>query len=352
LINFALQHYELRFPRITKIFRIGERHWKESVNLQELQKIARSAVGRDRSNKDIDDWCNDLWGKPVSPGVKCSRKRKATADAWEDKLAALDRKVSRQKGMKIKAAALERKAQKADNSFDVWQPVVALQPLGTRTNVELSPTFIHSSLHVHQSLDGISLCVVKSPLATHATSSMLGNANLRTRYPSPIISLDKVPVEYENEASSSSISEVMVHHEKSSNQTFSADLGVTPMAKFLRNALVWFARSRVGSRPYFPPWKKLVHQEHQLHSMESLLMGCGWHQDTKIVCDWVECGIVFVDDSEDGGKEWKRYALEMLRERGATVAKGGMGKPIWIFNTWTLGFDADDIESKALFRIG
>jgi hypothetical protein len=48
--------------------------------------------------------------------------------------------------------------------------------------------------------------------------------------------------------------------------------------------------------------------------MEWLLMGFGWHQDTKIICNWVECGIVFVDDSEDGGKEWKRYALEMLRE--------------------------------------
>jgi len=86
--------------------------------------------------------------------------------------------------------------------------------------------------------------------------------------------------------------------------------------------------------------------------MEWLLMGFGWHQDTKIICNWVECGIVFVDDSEDGGKEWKRYALEMLREWRATVAKGGMGKPIWIFNIWTLGFDVDDIESKALFRIG
>ena len=86
------------------------------------------------------------------------------------------------------------------------------------------------------------------------------------------------------------------------------------MAKFLCNALVWFARSQVGSCPCFLPWKKLVHQEHQLCSMEWLLMGFGWHQDTKIICNWVECGIVFVDDSEDGGKEWKRYALEMLRE--------------------------------------
>jgi len=210
LINFTLQHYELHFPRITKIFQIGEHHWKESVNLQEVQKIAHSAIGQDRLNKDIDNWCNDLWGKPVSPGVKCSHKRKATADTWEDKLAALDWKVSRQKGMKIKAIALEWKAQKADNSFDVWQPVIALQPLGTRVNLELSPTFIHSSLQVHQSLDDISLHIIKSPLATHAMLSMFGNANLRTRYPSLIIPLDKVLVEYENKASSSSISEVMV----------------------------------------------------------------------------------------------------------------------------------------------
>lgn len=84
------KHYELRFPRIVKWYRSKERSWKDAVDAPTLHRIARESVGRDRTNKDVDDWCNDIWGLPVSPGVRSPRKRKVVAEMWEDNLVALD----------------------------------------------------------------------------------------------------------------------------------------------------------------------------------------------------------------------------------------------------------------------
>ncbi|KAJ7050474.1 hypothetical protein C8F01DRAFT_1067664 [Mycena amicta] len=76
--------YELRFPRIAKLFRPHQRHWNEGVTLNALHLIARESMSRDRSDKDLDDWGNAAWNKPVSPAA--AQKRKATTEKWHDKL--------------------------------------------------------------------------------------------------------------------------------------------------------------------------------------------------------------------------------------------------------------------------
>jgi len=40
------------------------------MGLNDLQKLARDCIGIDRPSKDIDDWCNKLWGKPSSPSMR------------------------------------------------------------------------------------------------------------------------------------------------------------------------------------------------------------------------------------------------------------------------------------------
>jgi len=40
------------------------------MGLNDLQKLARNCIGVDRPSKDIDDWCNKLWGKPSSPSIR------------------------------------------------------------------------------------------------------------------------------------------------------------------------------------------------------------------------------------------------------------------------------------------
>ena len=89
------QFYELRFPRITKVYRSNERPWVDGTTLDEFQRIAREAVGHEPSNKDVEDWCNELWGKPSAPGVKCPVKRKRTEAEWEEKLEIADRRAGK-----------------------------------------------------------------------------------------------------------------------------------------------------------------------------------------------------------------------------------------------------------------
>ncbi|EIN06045.1 DNA ligase/mRNA capping enzyme, partial [Punctularia strigosozonata HHB-11173 SS5] len=82
--------YELRFPRLTKFYRTSERSASECLTLQELNKIAHESVGRDRSLKDIDDWCKKTWNKTASPSVRCPKRKKASEQAWEEKFALAD----------------------------------------------------------------------------------------------------------------------------------------------------------------------------------------------------------------------------------------------------------------------
>ena len=75
---------------MTKFHRASERSWADSVTLEELQHIARESIGRDRSTKDVDDWCKGIWNKPQSPSIRSSPKRKAREDEWIEKLEMAD----------------------------------------------------------------------------------------------------------------------------------------------------------------------------------------------------------------------------------------------------------------------
>ena len=75
------QYYELRFPRMTKAHRRRDRTWRECISLEEFQRIARETVGRERPNKEADDWCKNLFGKVASPGVKHPLRRKQREEA-------------------------------------------------------------------------------------------------------------------------------------------------------------------------------------------------------------------------------------------------------------------------------
>ncbi len=69
---------------------MAERTWRDGVDLSGLQEIAMRCVGKDRALKDVDDWCNELWGTSSSPSVRSRLKRKASVDVWQHRLATLD----------------------------------------------------------------------------------------------------------------------------------------------------------------------------------------------------------------------------------------------------------------------
>jgi hypothetical protein len=114
------------------------------------------------------------------------------------------------------------------------------------------------------------------------------------------------------------------------------------LAKLLQNALIWFARTidANGVNPPWPPqWKQHIPRGNYLHSFEALLVGCGWGDDGG--CEWAERGVIFVDESEVEGKQWKEYVLRTLEERERSVEKGGRGKQIWVFDVQVLWIESE-----------
>ncbi|KAF8845163.1 DNA ligase/mRNA capping enzyme [Paxillus ammoniavirescens] len=94
------KYYELRFPRITKLFRPSERSFTECLTLRGLQTIAYESVGREARDadryKDLDEWAKCLWGKQQPPeqekveNEEKSLKRQRTREEWEFKFENVD----------------------------------------------------------------------------------------------------------------------------------------------------------------------------------------------------------------------------------------------------------------------
>lgn len=66
---------------MAKTYRRRDRTWRECISLEEFQQIARETVGRERPNKEADDWCKNLFGKVASPGVRHPLRRKQREEA-------------------------------------------------------------------------------------------------------------------------------------------------------------------------------------------------------------------------------------------------------------------------------
>ena len=128
---------------------------------------------------------------------------------------------------------------------------------------------------------------------------------------------------------------------------------LSPRMDFLEQALVWFAKpSGCTSRPAVWSWKNSIPRQQQLHSIESLLAGCGWHADGAGSA-WVTRGVVFLDESDDMGNKWKSYAVNVIEHlqkthKAISSLKSLARKPIWIFDikSWTL--EECDIQRHAL----
>ncbi|KAJ6518607.1 hypothetical protein C8R45DRAFT_948670 [Mycena sanguinolenta] len=241
------RHYELRFPRITKIFRSGERSWQDGMNLQDLHKVARDIIGRDRSNKDIDDWNNDLWGKPVSPGV--SLKRKAKADIWEEILIAEDRMRARKRGWTAFDSRVLPAAPRIRSSP---------RPLTTRTNLRESRAPSSS----------------QTPQAPHpSTPSLRHKSRLPLVCPSPIGSPLTVQRTIPSPISTKSRESI---------------------PDVLSESLVFVAAQNPTSRQL---WKLKIPPERTVHSLDALFIACGW-DSLGPPSPWIQRGVIVLDVDE------------------------------------------------------
>lgn len=264
--NFVIQHYELRFPRITKIFRTRERSWQDGVNLQDLHKVARDIVGRDRSNKDIDDCVNSMWGKPVSPGVGNSLKRKRLADDWEQKLIVSDRKHARTRGWT------------AFDSRVLPQPTVPLGP---------------------------------APLAT-VTNLVGSEGPAENQTPTPATPRTRLPAECPTSSSPAT------KDPQSSSPT--KDQGST--SDVLATSVVFVAAENPISRRR---WKLMMPPERRVNSLESLFIACGWHSEDS-PSPWVKRGVIVLDVDESASHRTR--ILDAMKQRKAACGDRSKRKAI------------------------
>lgn len=282
----------MRFPRLTKVYRKGERDWKDAVNLQELHKIACEVIGRDNADKSARDICNRLWGKVASPSAKSLLKRKATKDLWEERLAALDgRRLSREKTISVTVGP----------STPVLRKNVACPPLAIKTN----------TMNI-------------------ASSSRLPSPGPLSGFPIQVLSLGP----------ERSLPEAPFPPCKVSD----GDLRFPGMI-FIQGSLVWFADWRISVSASLA-LKKAVPRLRRLHSVESLLLGCGWHADSPEAIS-VERGVVFVDDTMG----WRDTVLGLIEERRSKLSPNRPRKTIWIFDIHTWDFEREDVEGHAICRL-
>ncbi|KAF8074808.1 hypothetical protein FPV67DRAFT_1777589 [Lyophyllum atratum] len=351
------RHYELRFPRLTKIYRINDRGWRDGINLQGLHKIACEVIGRDSSSKEAKDITAELWGKVASPGAKSSRKRKATSDLWEGRLAAMDGRArarirrspspsplglpqatgvsggsprqtpgsstTRFNNTHPRTSSSAPPLQITRGSATPAQPTIKPQPLATKTNLgTYMPTFTSSQ---ERKLN-LEITRFSPPSAPEKTQTSATPSKAAAPVPAVVPLIINPP-------------------------TSSVDHSTTAGSRFLKNALIWFAKPRGKSSPS-SNWtlKSSVCRGQQLHSVESLLTGCGWCVDA-CGSTWADKGVIFVDESDAAGKDFADQSLRTIQERLLPLPAKGSRKTIWIFDTRSWTFDRENIEGQALHRL-
>lgn len=218
-------------------------------------------MGRDRPNKDVDDWANVVWGKPVSPGVRSEKKRKVVEEVWEERLMMVDGKVKKRRG--------------CAQGLDLGEEVLVPRPLGLRTNTQWpsarSPVIVREmgkecaeDARACQGKEDIPIRTATPPLAEPAAPRSLQKLG---RIPNVI----RVATPFGN----NSVVEPLTPRPTPKDPD-----GLNIMARFLSDSLVWIARP-CGSRR--PSWRvassKIVPAGQRVHSLETLMIGCGWFED-------------------------------------------------------------------------
>jgi len=241
------QYYELRFPRLTRFYLPSERTWQDASDMEEVYQIALESVGRDRSDKDISDWVKTMWGKVASPKANCPINRKATVDHWLYKLARLDGNEEQYIGT---STPTRRKRSEND------------PPNCHRTPVRRKP-------------DDPGLLPLSSKTNANQTPTTFA-------------------------PSSRSILATPPKHPTTIN----------PWEGNVH--LIWLAQpAGVHHHPSFCmiAWKKRIPRERRLHSLDSLLLGCGWATGATSGRQ----GIILVDECSDNWDKWKTLVLEKVK---------------------------------------
>lgn len=339
---------------MTKYHRTSERPWTQGVKVEDFQRIARESVGKDRPNKDVDDWCNSVWGKPSSPGMRCPAKKRAREQEWVDKLAKADGK-SRVKARRLDFAPIQGASKDAENVNKMQQPTSptrrGLAAFGSVTNV-LRTLTKQTSPREPRATDQL-----PTPLPSANPSRGLALENecrvvgSPVRFPSSSGSAapgQHTPVRKQLAEAEESVSSLIV---KSTLQSPIVTIPKTTctIRTFLQDAVVLLARDTTTPRPSWRASSRtVIPHGQQVQSLDSLLIACEWSPGV-LSSRWAKYGVIFVDDS-DPGLHWTDATLKSLLERRTDLIRTGKTslKPIFILGLSMLRHDVLEEESNVL----
>ncbi|KAI0664436.1 hypothetical protein C8Q70DRAFT_947961 [Cubamyces menziesii] len=391
--------YELRFPRIAKIFRPSDRSWSDGTTLSELIQIARAAVGRDRPGKAEDDWVRSMFcpDEPPSPGVRCPVKRKRTEDMWVERLAEVDGKVSPRspakkarvqtggatalvgKGKKVAREDIENTA--LTSSQDDSRPRTGLMRFGSVTNVVSSPVAYlrsPSPLSTYRDKDVCDPDQSNSLAAPSSSHPVLPSLPLLAPLPMSPIS----PAPAKTPQHRSPVSDPVACQSEPTTLLFQplnqprtrlatpkTPILCPPLSnaltihQYLQDAIVWLARAPGARRPV---WRAASHAViptgSQVSMLDALLIACGWGDTPP--CNWATRGVVFVNDTDEDGQATLGRVMKDLADARAAVLRGGRAgagrtKPVFVMSMRLLAHDrlaetatAEEFEREAICRFG
>jgi len=198
----------------------------------------------------LDDWCSGLFQKIASPSINSALKRKERTELWEGKLAQLERKKARRESSPT--PLIKAQTGKAPECASRVSSSDS-GPLVSKTNVFRSPE--------SSSSEGM----ISQPLS-------VGRPHGPPKSPEKAGSSTTMPVE---------------------------------------SAVAWFAKPTGKPCSSYLKWKKRFPREQRLHSLPSLLAGCGWTGDGGAV---IKQGVVVIDKCDESGEKWKSSIGEILRQ--------------------------------------
>ncbi|KAH9935976.1 uncharacterized protein BXZ73DRAFT_89463 [Epithele typhae] len=381
-------NYELRFSRITKVYRPSERSWRDALLLREYQEIARAAVGRDRPDKEEDDWARSVFhpNQPPSPSVRSSQKRKQAEEMWIERLSEADgRKVPAKRARIAEPKRRVADSANAENLQEGARAEVArqVQPDASkdveseesvpRSRTGLSP--LGSVTNMASTVEVTMMSPPTSPIRPVQTSSrthtrtLPGNRTTKTR-PSPEPCTPPRPaiprpphesvrkVLKEHSALRLHATHLMLEEGKLDTGRVSSSLVPTPtLHQYLQDSVVWLARTSSSPRP---PWRapshSVVPSANKMHTLDAFLIACGWGDSPA--CPWARRGVIF--DEPEGESAFKERTLKELTTLRNTLLQKKKTKgcrPVIVLSMRMLAYDtldasvtADELEAQAICR--
>jgi DNA ligase-4 len=325
----------------------------------------------------VDDWAKGVWGNVASPGIRCEKKRKEREVGWMEKLAVFEG-VGRGKTKRLKITdSSPCPSPKQDKLLthmsttpnSAIRPVLGVKPLGPLFNIAESLPTPPPSNPVRCSPRGalrenegtpaspLKLRLAKrgtSPYKAHSrqASGSGGMVNVKPKEDG-----EKLPLggELMPPVSISTPPSCRVEPQLSTPLP-SADFtrkvySSKPIVKFVQDAFVWFAQPcNAPCPPWRPPAKELLAGAYRLHSLESLLTGCGW-QGQGMNSSRIKRGVIFIDESTIHGRSWKDYALKTLHERYELLTRDVERGGIWVFDAKLLGYEALEMTEGGVERL-